>query len=226
MSDTKIWPPPEVEPHGSVAAMGLDPDLELLTAWRQGDKRAAGQLLERYYRRIRRVVVTKIPEQDVDDVVQRVIEALLENREQFREDAMFKTYVMAIVRNTIANYFRKLRVTAPLEHSVHDYGVGLSTMLADKQHQRLLLEALRRLALDDQILLELQLWEKMTGPELAQVFECKESTIRSRLRRAKERLTEEVERLQADREELKDTVTDLDAWAEQLRVEIERLRGG
>jgi RNA polymerase sigma factor (sigma-70 family) len=226
VSDTKVWPPLEVEAHDSVSAMGLDPDLELLTAWREGDKQAAGELLERYYRRIRRVVVTKIPEQDVDDVVQRVIEGLLKNREQFRHDAMFKTYVMAVVRNTIADFFRKQRPTSPLEHSVHDYGVGLSTMLADKQHQRLLLEALRRLRLDDQILLELQFWEKMTGPELAQVFECKEATIRSRLRRARERLMEEVERLQDDRQELADTVTDLDGWAEQLREEIERLRGG
>jgi RNA polymerase sigma factor (sigma-70 family) len=226
MSDKKVWPPPEVDAHGTVTSMGIDPDLELLTAWREGDTRAAGELLERHYRRIRRVVVTKIPERDVDDVVQRVIEALLENREKFRHDAMFKTYVMAIVRNTIADYFRKQRPISPLEHSVHDYGVGLSTMLADKQHQRLLLEALRRLRLDDQILLELQFWEKMTGPELAQVFECKEATIRSRLRRARERLLEEVERLQDDREKLPDTVTDLDAWAEQLREEIERLRGG
>ena len=38
------------------------------------------------------------------------------------------------------------------------------------------------------------------------------------------RLKAEVEALQHDRRELADTITDLDAWAERLREEIERLR--
>lgn len=224
MSKDNIWPSVDVDV--ALEKRGRDPDLALLEAWRRGDQRAAQKLLQDYYHRVRRFVLTKVPSDDVDDVVQRVLEKVHKNQEQFRADAKFKTYVTSIARYTIAEYYRRRdrQPVSPLESSVHDLGGGQLTKLVDRQQQRILLEALRRLRLDDQILLELQFWEKMTGPELAQVFGAKETTIRSRLRRARERLSLEIEHLQSDTETLSDTVTDLDEWAEQLRVEIERLR--
>lgn len=224
MSDSPSWPPDQVEVHGNLAAMDPDPDLELLTAWRRGDKQAAGQLLDRHYRALRRTVATKVPEVDVDDTVQRVVVALLEGREKFRGDAKFKTYAMTIARKTIANYYRKRRPTSALdalEESVRDHGVGPSTLLGDQQDQRLLLEALRSIAIDDQFILELHYWEKMTGPQLAQVFECGESSIRHRLRRAKTRIRVELQKIAEEHRELADTLTDLDAWARSLRRALE-----
>lgn len=230
MSKPPIWPPAQVEVHGSMAAMDPDPDLELLQAWRSGDKRAAGQLLERHYRAIRRMVATKITEADIDDTVQRVIVALLEGREKFRGDASFKTYAMKVTRKVIANYYRARRPTASLdalEESVRDHGVGPSTLLADQQDQRLLLEALRSISIDDQFILELHYWEKMTGPQLAQVFECGESAIRHRLRQAKLRIRAELQKIAEENRELADTLTDLDAWARSLREALEtKLRQG
>jgi RNA polymerase sigma-70 factor (ECF subfamily) len=85
----------------------------------------------------------------------------------------------------------------------------------------LLLEALRSITIDDQLLLELHYWEKMTGSQLAQVFECPEPTIRSQLRRAKARLRKQLEALATEHGELADTITDLDAWAQKLREELE-----
>ncbi len=228
MNNRPIWPPEQVEVHGSVAAVDLDPDLELLDAWRSGDKKAAGALLDRHYKSIRRLIVTKIPETEVDDVVQKVIVALLEGRETFRGDAKFKTYAMKITRKVIADFYRRRKQTTSLdvlEFSVSDHGVGLSRLLDDQKSQRLLLEALRSIPIDDQFILELYYWEKMSGPQLAQVYECSESAIRHRLRRAKARLKEQVEAIAEEHRELADTITDLDAWALQLREALEpRLR--
>jgi RNA polymerase sigma-70 factor (ECF subfamily) len=204
--------------------MGLDPDLDLLDAWRGGDKMAAGKLLDRHYKVIRGAVTTKIPQIEVDDVVQRIILKLLEGREKFRGDATFRTYAMKITRFAIADFYRNRSSTSPLdalEVSVCDHGVGMSTLLADRRQHRLLLEALRSIALDDQFLLELHYWEKMTGPQLAQVFECPESKIRHRLRAAKSRLRTEVEKIAGEHRELADTLTDLDAWAVRLREALE-----
>lgn len=222
MTEPPIWPPAHVEAHGSVAAM--DPDLELLEAWRRGDKHAAGEILDRYYKLIRCTVATKVPDGDVDDIVQKVILALYEGRERFRADAKLKTYAMRVTRNKIADYFSERRRISPVDvlgSSVRDLGAGPSTLLLEQEKQRMLLEALRSVSLDDQLILELHYWEKMTGPQLAQVFECPEPTIRSRLRRAKERLREQLERLAEDHHELADTITDLDAWARKLREELE-----
>ncbi len=217
MTDAPIWPPPQVEVHGSVAAM--DPDLELLEAWRSGDRKAAGKILDRYYKIIRRTVATKVPEADIDDVVQKVIVALHEGRERFRADAKLKTYALKVARNKIADYFRERRPTSPLNvlvSSVRELGAGPSTLMVEHEKQRMLLEALRSISLDDQMLLELHYWEKLTAPQLAQVFERPEPAIRSHLRRAKQRLRTELEQLA-----LAETLTDLDAWAQRLREELE-----
>lgn len=220
MRPVPVWPPPQVEVHGSVAAM--DPDLDLLAAWRGGDKTAAGTILKKYYYLVRRAVLTKVPEAAVDDIVQDVFAALAQRRDTFRADASLKTFILAIARNTVANYFRE-RQRKPvdpldvLQSSVRDLDAGPSSLLLKHENERLLLEALRGVPLDDQMLLELYYWDDMPGSELAQVFECPEPTIRGRLRRAKERLTAALEELTRDRRDFADTVTDLDAWAKQLR---------
>jgi RNA polymerase sigma-70 factor, ECF subfamily len=220
MTKHPTWPPAQVEDHGSVAAM--DPDLELLEAWRSGDKKAAGVILNRYYKLIRRTVATKVPESEIDDIVQKVVIALHEGRETFRGDASLKTYALKITRNMIASYFRGRRPAADvLRSSVRELGVGPSTLLLEQENQRLLLEALRSITIDDQLLLELHYWEKMTGPQLAQVFECPEPTIRSQLRRAKARLRKQLEALATEHGDLADTITDIDAWAQKLREELE-----
>ncbi len=224
MTESRVWPPSQVEVHGTVAAM--DPDLELLEAWRSGDKKAAGEILDRYYKLIRCTVATKLPDSDVDDVVQKIIVALHEGREKFRADAKLKTYALKITRNKIADYFRQRQPTCDvLRSSVRELGAGPSTLILEQEKQRMLLEALRSVSVDDQLILELYYWEKMTGPQLAQVFECPEPAIRSHLRRAKQRLRAELERLADDQQELAETMTDLDAWARKLREELEpRLR--
>jgi RNA polymerase sigma-70 factor (ECF subfamily) len=204
--------------------MDLDPEITLLESWRRGDKKAAGVILRHYYPLIRRTVATKIPESDVDDVVQKVVIALQRGREKFRGEAKLKTYAMKIIRNNIANYFRQRKRRGPVDvlgSSVREHGAGQSTLLVEHERQRVLLEALRSVSLDDQMILELHYWEKMTGPQLTQVFECSEPAIRSRLRRAKARLRAELEKLAGEHEELAETVTDLDAWAQKLREELE-----
>lgn len=53
------------------------------------------------------------------------------------------------------------------------------------------------------------------------MFECPEPTIRSQLRRAKVRLRAQLEKLAAEHGVLADTITDIDAWAQKLREELE-----
>jgi RNA polymerase sigma-70 factor (ECF subfamily) len=202
----------------------MDPEIELLEAWRGGDKKAAGVILDRYYKLIRRTVATKVPESDIDDITQNVVIALHEGREKFRGDATLKTYALGITRNMIADHHRR-RACKPqldvLRSSVRELGMGPSTLILNQENARLLLEALRSVSIDDQLILELYHWEKMTGPQLAQVFECPEPTIRSQLRRATVRLRAQIEKIAAEHGELAETVTDIDAWAQQLREELE-----
>jgi len=205
--------------------MGQSDDRELLEAWQAGDRKAADTLLQRHYNLIRRTIQTKTPEYAVDDLTQRVFTALVERRDTIREGASIRAYMLTIARRVIADFYRQ-RKNRPIaeeniaQHSVAALGAGPITLLLELQENRLLLEALREIALQHQFVLELYYWEDFSGPELAQVLECSEPAVRGKIRRAKEQLSAKVDELTRDHREFADTVTDLDAWALRLRDEL------
>jgi len=220
------WPPSHIAVHASVpATMGPSDDHELLEAWQAGDRKAADKLLQRHYDLVRRTIRTKTPEHAVDDLTQRVFTALIEGHDKIREGASIRAYMLTIARRVIADFYgrRKNRPIADediAQHSIVALGVGPVTLLLERQENRLLLEALREIPLRHQFVLELYYWEDFSGPELAQALECTESAVRGKIRRAKEQLTAKIGMLTRDRREFADTVTDLDAWALQLRDEL------
>ena len=81
------------------------------------------------------------------------------------------------------------------DSAVQDLAPGPSSIMFEKTEQRLLLEALRSLPMDDQFVLELHYWEGMSGPELASVFDLLEPTVRGRIHRAKKRLRDALNQL-------------------------------
>lgn len=204
----------------------MDRDLELLHAWREGDGNAGDELLLRYHKLIWRTVATKIPEPAVEDLVHEVIETLIKRRDQLHSDVKFRSYAMAVTRRMIQGFIRE-RYRKPVDlaglmgNSVQELGVGPSSIVLAKQQDRLLLEALRSLPLDDQFVLELYYWEGMTGPELAAVFDLLEPTVRGRLRRAKERLGKKMVELARHHHELAETMTNFDRWAAGVREAID-----
>lgn len=202
----------------------MDPELQLLQAWRAGDGNAGDRLLLRYHKLIWRTVATKVPEDSVEDLVHKVVLAILERRDAVSSDLKFRSYVLAITRNVIAGYYRERTRRSEqvvVESSVRDLGAGVSSIILAREQERLLLEALRSLSMDDQLVLELYYWEQMTGPELGAVFNCLEPTIRGRLRRAKERLEARLVELSREHRELAETLTNLDTWARGLKAALE-----
>lgn len=204
----------------------MDPELNLLQAWRKGDGKAGDRLLLKYHAMIWRTVATKVDPRWVEDLVQKVVLAILERRDAISSGLKFKSYAMAITRNVIANFYREqerrpVEWVGVFDSSVRDLGMGASSFVLAREEERLLLEALRNLPMDDQFVLELHYWEHMTGPELGAVFNCLEPTIRSRLRRAKARLQAELAELSRSHPTLAETSTDLDTWARGLRDALE-----
>ena len=94
-----------------------------------------------------------------------------------------------------------------------------STLIAQRKEQLLVLQALRRIPLDHQVVLELYYWEAMTAKDLAEVLEVPEGTVRGRIRRAKQLLEEQLAKL-AETDDLESTMSNLDGWARSLRAKV------
>ena len=202
-------------------------DAELLGAWRQGDKRAGAELFERYFQPVCRFFVNKLSE-DPDDLVQETFMACLRGRDRLRDDASFRSYLFGIACNVLRAHLRR-HTDVPLDDDddrcAFDLSPGPSTALHAREGERLLLDALRRIPLELQILLELHYWESMKTDEIADALGLPLGTVRGRLQRGRARLLEVLEELPGPRAMQATLARELDEWATGLRDVVVQREG-
>lgn len=166
-------------------------DQELLTRWQAGDEGAGEALVERYFPRLYAFFHTKL-DVEADELVQATFLACLTAKDAYRGEARFKTYLYGIAKNQLYAALRKLRRDGDrLAFDVSSVAELVSTprtVIARNQAHERLVRAMRRLPVEQQVLLELHYWEDLTMSELAAIFAAPEVTIRSRLHRARKAL--------------------------------------
>lgn len=198
-------------------------DLELLQAWRGGDRDAGERLVARHFRTVYGFFRNKLGD-GVEDLVQRTFLHCIESRDSFRGDCSFRSYLLTIARNELFMHYRGRGVPIDPDVSsiaVADGGPGPTALLDGRREHRILVRALRTLPLDDQIALELFYFEELPGPELARVLGVPEGTARSRLRRARIGLEAALAELAAAGEGLRATTGNLEDWLATLREVIQ-----
>ena len=101
----------------------------------------------------------------------------------------------------------------PHEHSLADIGPNQSAEILRLESNRLLLKALHRMPVDDQLLLALRYWEMLRTKQLAAILGLNHNTLRTRLARAEKRLRELVTELADSPEALESTLGSFTDWA-------------
>jgi RNA polymerase sigma factor (sigma-70 family) len=195
-------------------------DEQLLEAWRSGDETAGQRLLKRHFRPLYRFFANKAGDA-CDDLIQTTMMSIVRAKDQFRADSSFRTYLFVVARNTLHRHLRSQQrdrlVLDPEQDSIWALTRSPSTMAAQGQQQRILLDGLRRIPVDLQIALELHYWEDLSTAELAEILGLPQGTVKSRLRRAREQLVAQVEALTDDPDHRRRTNDNLDRWAAEIR---------
>jgi RNA polymerase sigma-70 factor (ECF subfamily) len=198
-------------------------DAELLRRWQSGDAVAGNVLVRRHVATLYRFFSNKLPER-VDDLAQQTFAACLAGADRFDDQRSFPAYLVGIARNMLLRELRRMRRSAraiDLEAGAIDTYVGsASGQVALDEERALLLAALRRIPLGYQLVLELYYWEGMRTPEIANVLEASEGTVRSRLTRGRALLRAEIEAMPAAPVLRASTITNLESWARSLRETI------
>ncbi len=212
---TRGVPGPEARP--------LHRDLELLEAWRDGDDTAGTKLYESYFPFVCGLVRGKAA--DEEDLVHRVFESLVRSREKIQIRTSFRAYLAAVTRNELFADLKR-RARDPLAFDAESVTVAAtaaspSYVMVRRAEQRLLLEALIRIPLDAQIILELHYWEQLTTAELAVAFGIPRSTGKARLQRARALLEQQINALAAEPGIAARTTRDLDRWARSVREQAD-----
>jgi RNA polymerase sigma factor (sigma-70 family) len=201
-------------------------DEVLFHAWLDGDAAAGQVLVRRHYRRILLFFYAKVGPEIGVDLTQSTFEALCVNRRAFRGDSTLLTYLFGIARWKLVDWLRVQRAREALFEPLSDpidvpeVHASITSLFADKQQETLVVQALRSLPLDDQIILELKDYEKLTSAQLAAMYEVGRDTMSSRINRARKRLAAAVEERAKSARIIDSTLTSLDDCMRQIRDRI------
>lgn len=203
-----------------------DADFDLLLQWRKGDRKAGERLLARHFAGIRRYFTLKFPEAH-EDLVQETFSRVVENRDEFRGESTFKTYLFRIARYVgnehIRRRYRQGGDFSPANSSLVDItGRRQSSLLAEREEHRLLLDALQHLSLEQQEVIDLYYWERLTAKQVGEAIEAPESTVRSRLRQGLRHLATHHHKLGAEPHSRELGEDDVEKWLHDLRHELQR----
>lgn len=197
----------------------MEDDFDLIDRWADGDTAAARDLLKRYTPPLYRFFEHKL-DGPIEDMVQDVLMACVEGRGRASREAGFRPYVFGIARHVLFAQLRaKYRAVEEIDlesSNLRDIGPTPSQIVANKKEQQILLEALRYLPVETQVLFELYHWQGLTAHEIAAILGIGERAVRSRLRRAKDELRDAVKKVADSLELLHSTWADFEAWAAAL----------
>jgi RNA polymerase sigma-70 factor, ECF subfamily len=195
-------------------------DVELLQKWRNGDMVAGEILFERYYDSIARFFRGKVLT-DIADLVQETFVACVVGRDRLQVDASFRAYIFSVARNVLCAHLRdKYRDDAIVDFdatSVEDLAPGPISQIVNRHEQRLLLEALRRIPVNFQILLELRYWEQLKTTDIAEALGVPHATVRTRLTKARQLLDQAMSTMADSAALLESTMANFEEWARQCR---------
>ncbi len=185
--------------------------------WRAGDQASGRGLFQRYVDAIHWFFATKCDEPR--ELAQRTFVAIVKARDQFAGRSSFRTYLYRIARNELYAHLRGLRQARKFDpecSAIVDLVTTPAAKLARNDDHQRMLEALRRLPVEQQTLLELHYWEELDAQQLAEVFATTPGAIRVRLTRARAALRE---RMEAGPPPAAPIATDeqLDTWARSTR---------
>jgi RNA polymerase sigma factor (sigma-70 family) len=172
-------------------------EIELLGQWQAGSDRAGDLLLRRCFPLLYRFFINKVGDA-TDDLVQQTLITSLRHRDKILESGAFRMYLLKIARSRLYDHLRALRrdaghVDDDFENiSVAAVGTSNTSRLGRAQAAMEVRESLRRLPVDLQLVVELHYWEEQSTADIAEVLEIPQGTVKSRLRRAREALEEEL----------------------------------
>lgn len=196
-------------------------DAELVEAWGAGDRLAAQQLVERYYRSVLRFFDLRVGAA-AEDLTQRTFLGCVESRARLRQVGSFRAFLFSIARNLLWNHLRRRTVEDDVFETgdvgaAPDAGLTVSRIVARGEEHVLLLRAMQTLDVDTQLLLVLFYWEGLKAAEIAVVLEAPTSTITTRLSRARKALHDAISALPAVAAHRSALLSDLEAWVASMQ---------
>jgi len=165
-----------------------------MRAVRDGDVSQLGQLFERYHRQLYNYFLKLTGNrQNSEDLVQEVFWRILKYHSTYRGDGKFTTWLFQVARNTRIDYFRKnQRYTEQVElpKELFDSELNPDDRFSRQNEVAWLKIALTKLAPEKREVLVLSRFHGLKYEEIGKILNCKVGTIKARVFRALQELSE------------------------------------
>jgi RNA polymerase sigma-70 factor (ECF subfamily) len=171
-------------------------DADLVALVKKGDKDAFGVLYERYLDRIFRYLRLRMGnDRDAEDLTESVFVRAFESVDRYEERGWpFSAYLYQIARNVLADHYRKMKHTSPLDKMdpIESAGLPVDELVVHRERLDLVKEALQTLPDDYQEVIRLRVILKMPTDSVAQWLDRSQGAVRVLLYRALRRLRDTV----------------------------------
>lgn len=183
-----------------------DVDRQLVERAQRGDKRAFELLVDKYQRRLGRLLSRFIRDpSEVEDVMQEAFIKAYRALPAFRGDSAFYTWLYRIGINTAKNYLAAMGRRAPTsteleadEAEGHEDGERLrdlntpENLLLSREIADTVNSTIESLPEELRTAIQLREIEGMSYEEIANIMDCPIGTVRSRIFRAREAVAERL----------------------------------
>ena len=190
-------------------------DRQLVARAQRGDKRAFELLVEKYQRKLARLLSRFIRDPaEVEDVTQEAFIKAYRALPAFRGDSAFYTWLYRIGINTAKNYLMAMGRRAPTSTEVEadeaegfEEGVQLrdintpESVLPSNEIAETVYSTIEKLPEELRTAIQLREIEGMSYEEIAKVMDCPIGTVRSRIFRAREAIAEQLRPLLGTRKD-------------------------
>ena len=190
-------------------------DRQLVARAQRGDKRAFELLVEKYQRKLARLLSRFIRDPaEVEDVTQEAFIKAYRALPAFRGDSAFYTWLYRIGINTAKNYLMAMGRRAPTSTEVEaDEAEGFEegeqlrdintpeSVLLSNEIAETVNSTIEKLPEELRTAIQLREIEGMSYEEIAKVMDCPIGTVRSRIFRAREAIAEQLRPLLGTRKD-------------------------
>lgn len=168
-------------------------DMTLLRQWRAGDRRAGDLLIRRHYDYAFGMAKRRLGRDDAAaEATQRAMMVVVQKRDTIETD--FRAYLGKVVYYSVLTQ-TKHRDHEPLEgdEAPATPRPGASSVLVEREEEKLLVKALRSMSIDDQLLFYYDYVGDQSRGELAELLGIEHDKIYANIYRAKQRLRKQLE---------------------------------
>jgi RNA polymerase sigma-70 factor, ECF subfamily len=166
---------------------------DLLSKAKAGQSAAFGEIYNQFFQKIYRFIYFRVSHKETaEDLTEEVFLKAFGKISSVKSDSSFEGWLYQIARNSVIDYYRAKKTEVPLDEieNTLEYEANIIDAVNLSQDQQLLLNVLKSLTTEQQIVIKLKFIEDLDNETIAEMLHKTEGAIRVIQHRAIAKLQE------------------------------------